>query len=72
MKSMSNKKEFAIGEEVTIQGKVYICTAHADFDVCADTDCDLLRHTGVCKCRQVCDKQQRTDGKDVIFKLKEE
>ncbi len=66
---MSNKKEFAIGEEIHYKDVVLVVEV-SDDDKCCD-GCYFNCASGL-HSPYNCLHDYRTDGKDVIFKLKEE
>ncbi|MFI3293984.1 MAG: hypothetical protein SNI70_10770 [Rikenellaceae bacterium] len=73
---MTKKTEFAIGEEVKVGRVTAVCQESSDAEDCCDC-CftqlceDVVELAGATVCGY-CSREYRTDGNDVIFKLKEE
>ena len=63
--STIERKDIAIGEVVEFQGEHLLCVEKTDGDDCIG--CAFLSKGGDCKFSGYCSKENRKDGKNVIF-----
>ncbi|MFI3306630.1 MAG: hypothetical protein R3Y68_08995 [Rikenellaceae bacterium] len=72
---MKNKTEFAIGEEVQMGLLTLVCVEDHDSEECKECALAELNESETVDCSRCigeCEWRYRADGKNVVFKLKEE